>query len=185
MTVECPAPECSREFDSEAGKNGHLGQSHPSLCGQTHECENCGEGFAGRSGNRPNRFCSRRCYGKYKSSRTPAVHIIAPGRYETWDVERTTVSVHSLIVIANGADPYKVFGNDQYNIDHDNGCKIDNRPENLNLIDVTSHGRKDGRKKKYTYTHKEMLEFADSVVSSVDMNIEDVVEIIENGYSSN
>lgn len=51
------------------------------------------------------------------------------------------VLVHSLVMIAEGTDPEKVFTDDKYQIHHRNGFKCDNRPSNLELIDRKKHGR--------------------------------------------
>jgi len=59
----------------------------------------------------------------------------------TGDDLNTAVRVHRLAVIADGADPYKVYGDNNYNIHHRNGFKCDSRPENLELVDSSTHGR--------------------------------------------
>jgi transposase-like protein len=50
------------------------------------------------------------------------------------------VKVHSLVAIAKGADPHKVFSNDHH-VHHRNGFKCDNRPSNLELVDAKTHGK--------------------------------------------
>lgn len=60
---------------------------------------------------------------------------------ETGDNLGTPVRVHRLAVIADGADPYKVYGDNAYNVHHRNGFKCDSRPENLELVDRTTHGK--------------------------------------------
>lgn len=73
-------------------------------------------------------------------------------------VEGKEVMVHQFVAVANGADPYKVFGDDDYSVDHKNGCTIDNRPENLQVLHVDEHGQKAGtRRANMGYTHKELL----------------------------
>lgn len=49
--------------------------------------------------------------------------------------------VHSLVMIREGADPEKVFGDNKYQIHHRNGFKCDNRASNLELVDRKKHGR--------------------------------------------
>jgi SLT domain-containing protein len=45
---------------------------------------------------------------------------------------------HQLVAIADGADPHKVFGGGQ--IHHVNGCRYDNRRENIVLLTSQEHG---------------------------------------------
>lgn len=49
------------------------------------------------------------------------------------------VGVHQLIAISCGADPYKVFSRNKWNAHHRNGWKLDNRPENISLIEKGKH----------------------------------------------
>lgn len=50
-----------------------------------------------------------------------------------------TVGVHQLVLIAHGADPYKVFSMGEYHTHHKNGRPWDNRPDNLELLHNTDH----------------------------------------------
>jgi len=56
--------------------------------------------------------------------------------------ERGYVFIHRLVLVAEGHDPEKIYGDNEYNIHHRNGHKCDNRPENLELINRKEHGKK-------------------------------------------
>lgn len=66
------------------------------------------------------------------------------------------VRVHRLQAIAAGADPYKIFSG-KYTVDHINGCPLDNREENLQVLGKAQHGRKDGEKGENGHSHKDYL----------------------------
>jgi len=75
--------------------------------------------------------------------------------YPVWmGCDGETFPVHRLLVIAEGADPHKVF-NEDYNVHHKNNHTIDNRPSNLELLELTEHGNRGNRnaidrRKQYT-----------------------------------
>jgi len=79
--------------------------------------------------------------------------------YPRWTYTGTghRVRVHRLQMIANGADPHKVFSG-EWTVDHINGCPLDNRMENLQLLSIDEHGQKDGHKGEVGHSHKEYLE---------------------------
>jgi len=65
--------------------------------------------------------------------------------YPTWSATGSGgagyVYVHRLVAIANGANPYELFGDNNIQVHHRNGFKCDNRPSNLEVVDAQSHGR--------------------------------------------
>lgn len=54
--------------------------------------------------------------------------------------KKKSAMVHSLILIAGGADPHKVFSDD-WHVHHKNGRRFDNRESNLALLTSEEHGR--------------------------------------------
>jgi hypothetical protein len=69
------------------------------------------------------------------------------------------------VVIADGADPEKVFGAPGYNVDHENGCKFDNRHDNLRVVSASEHGAKDAPKTGGAYTHEDVLQIIEFFVN--------------------
>lgn len=64
-----------------------------------------------------------------------------PEGYEQWHdrIAGKTITVHQLLAIADGADPYKVFSSGEWHVHHDNEIPWDNRPKNLGLLTRTEH----------------------------------------------
>lgn len=58
--------------------------------------------------------------------------------YETWSTTDTTVYVHQLLAIADGADPYAVFSS-EYHVHHTDGQPLHNLAENLEVKLVSDH----------------------------------------------
>jgi len=57
------------------------------------------------------------------------------------DRDSKEVRVHQLTAIARGANPYKVFSGNRWNVHHRNNCSFDNRPGNLLLVYKPDHMR--------------------------------------------
>lgn len=57
------------------------------------------------------------------------------------DKDGKEVRVHQLTAIASGADPYKVFSGNRWNVHHRNNCSFDNRPDNLRTVHKPDHMR--------------------------------------------
>ena len=74
---------------------------------------------------------------------SPPAHTITPRGYEVvsskLDGEISWIAVHQLVAIAHGADPHKVFSDGEYQCHHKNGCRVDNRPDNIELLSGVEH----------------------------------------------
>ncbi|WP_135855080.1 helix-turn-helix domain-containing protein [Halorussus salinus] len=60
--------------------------------------------------------------------------------YQRVQIGDTSLNLHTLVALANGADPYKLF-NSGYVVHHKNGMKAENTPENLELQRRDDHTR--------------------------------------------
>lgn len=134
-----------------AGKNDES-HSEPYPWWEEIECLHCGGTIyqGDGTGHDKEQYCSKKCAANARapSMRTAyAGHTLETGKgYERWITANTNPSVHQLLAVADGADPHKVYGNSKYSVDHINGCKIDNRPSNLQLMTNSEHGKKDAKR---------------------------------------
>lgn len=59
--------------------------------------------------------------------------------YERFCTSDESVSIHQLLAIAGGADPYKVFSGGEYNVHHKKPIPWLNTPENVELLTKADH----------------------------------------------
>lgn len=150
--VECCHPECQDTFDTRGGMRKHYAHVHPDV---EFICERCGERFFDKP-YKDRKLCSSSCSAV--NARDKADTEINVNWYITSrdrpriNCGRVGFYSYQLTAVANGCDPHKAFGNRNYNIHHKNGCPLDNRPDNLELLSAEEHGRVDGgnwRKKEH------------------------------------
>lgn len=65
----------------------------------------------------------------------PRGHVIVASEYKG---EESKTMMHTLVAIADGADPYELFAREKV-VHHENGVKWDNRPENLTTMTDSEH----------------------------------------------
>lgn len=166
MSAAHDCPDCDREFDTERGLRTHVGKMHDPLPEEELREMYCRTGLTSKQIARyrdmTHRAVSDRLskYGLW--GMRPANFTLEPADgYPT--ISRTGVGgkgrrirLHQLVAIADGADPHKIFSG-KFDVDHINGCSIDNRPSNLRVMDKGEHGRKDGQRSSTGHSHKEYL----------------------------
>lgn len=82
--------------------------------------------------------------GSMKRTVNRAAYFVDNEGYPSWcawcDGENIKVRVHQLLAISCGYDPEDVFdGRGRTVIHHKNGCKIDNRKENIEVMGADDH----------------------------------------------
>jgi hypothetical protein len=113
------------------------------------------------------------------NKRKPVPHMLEnQNGYEQWVRDRK-VAVHQLLAISDGGDPWKVFGNDQYQVHHKNGCKIDNRAENIEVVTTRENGVDGGSRTPVTMKYTDLLEIANNIYEDTRLSIEESIQIIE------
>lgn len=60
------------------------------------------------------------------------------------DASGRVAHVHQLAIIAQGADPRRVFSGGEWHTHHGSGVRFDNRPSNLSLVHEREHGENGG-----------------------------------------
>jgi hypothetical protein len=150
-------PSCDRVFDTEAGMKTHYGHKHGRpLPWRKTTCDECGKEYTPQPRGKESKYCSAKCTALGLRSEKASFVLEDTSGYPRWNAGDKKVAVHQLLAVSEGADPHKVFGRNEWNVDHSNGCKLDNRPENLELLHVSEHGRKDGSGPA-RYTHQDLL----------------------------
>lgn len=158
---------CDREFDTERGMRTHRGKAHrewlhdrikdlyvremmtPEEVGEVLDMHRKSVGYWVREFGfqQPAKF-------HLEGHVFNGPHVGYPRWTHTGTGHR--VRVLRLQMVAKGADPHKVFDG-EYSVDHINGCPLDNREENLRLMNNTDHGRKDGERSATGYSHEEYM----------------------------
>ena len=84
------------------------------------------------------------------------------------------IAEHQLVALAKGIPPEKIFKNTEYNIHHVNGMKCDNRPENLEIMKSSEHGREslrlNQRSEEELYTFSEVKSLVQYMLNPTQYN---------------
>jgi transcriptional regulator with XRE-family HTH domain len=84
-------------------------------------------------------------------------HLEGSHGYPRLNIAGETVMIHDLVAIAEGADPHRVFADETCSVHHINHHKIDNRPENLEILDRREHGEEDGVRQSSKYKLSDLM----------------------------
>lgn len=151
-TVECS--NCGEEFEKPRNK---IEKYDNHFCSRTckgefrskkikTECAHCGAELM-RTPNElkrvENSYCDKSCSAKGERTR-PVPFKLEPR--PVWKRDDGVVAIHQLVAIANGADAHKVFSGGEYHVHHKNGCRVDNRPINIELLSRSEHMQEEGEK---------------------------------------
>lgn len=168
MSVVSECPRCGKHFNGDKGVSTHIGKAHreeiASEIEELYISENMKPSAIAEKLELPPTTVSRYITEFSFRGKDPANYHFPGDTLEKYPMYMGTgvygkgqhFRVHQLVAIADGADPYKVFSG-KWDVDHINGCPVDNRPQNLRLMEKGNHGAKDGEKSEFGHTRKDLL----------------------------